>query len=73
MGCHFLLWVIFPTQGSNPSLLHLLHWQANSLPLLPPGNLTKAEKVGKKTPTHHLENTIYIQEDYGQYFKAVLT
>ena len=23
----------FPTQGSNPSLLHLLHWQAASLPL----------------------------------------
>ena len=29
-GCHFLLQVIFPTQGSNP---HLLHWQVNSLPL----------------------------------------
>ena len=24
MGCHFLLQGIFPTQGSNP---HLLHWQ----------------------------------------------
>ena len=23
---------IFPTQGSNPHLLHLLHWQAGSLP-----------------------------------------
>ena len=28
MGCHFLLQGIFPTQGSNPSLLH---WQADSL------------------------------------------
>ena len=28
MGCHFLLQGIFPTQGSNPSLLHLQHWQA---------------------------------------------
>ena len=27
---------IFPTQGSNPHLLHLLHWQAGSLPLVPP-------------------------------------
>ena len=27
-GCHFLLQGIFPTQGSNP---HLLHWQADSL------------------------------------------
>ena len=26
------LQTIFPTQGSNPSLLHLLHWQVNSLP-----------------------------------------
>ena len=24
---------IFPTQGSNLRLLHLLHWQADSLPL----------------------------------------
>ena len=29
-GCHFLLQVIFPIQGSNPHLLHLLHWQADS-------------------------------------------
>ena len=29
-GCHFLLQRIFLTQWSN---LHLLHWQANSLPL----------------------------------------
>ena len=35
-----LVWVaipfsrgIFPTQGSNPSLLQLLHWQVHSLPL----------------------------------------
>jgi len=33
----FLLQEIFPTQGPNPRLLHLLHWQAGSLPLLPPG------------------------------------
>ena len=25
-----------PTQGSNPHLLSLLHWQAGSLPLVPP-------------------------------------
>ena len=25
-SCHFLLQGIFPTQGSNPSLLHLMHW-----------------------------------------------
>ena len=27
----------FPTQGLNPCLLCLLHWQAGSLPLVPPG------------------------------------
>ena len=30
---HFLLQGIFQTQGSNPSLVCLLHWQAGSLPL----------------------------------------
>ena len=33
VGCHFLLQSIFQTQGSNPCLSHLLHWQADSLPL----------------------------------------
>ena len=28
---------IFPTQGLNLHLLHLLLWQAGSLPLAPPG------------------------------------
>ena len=28
---------IFPTQGSNPHLSHLRHWQVSSLPLAPPG------------------------------------
>ena len=35
MGCHFLLQRIFPTQGSNP---RLLHWQADSLTLSHQGN-----------------------------------
>ena len=34
VGCHFLLQGIFSTQGSNT---HLLHWQADSLLLEPPG------------------------------------
>ena len=37
VGCYFLLQGIFLTQGSNPWLLGLLHWQAGSLPLAPPG------------------------------------
>ena len=43
---HALLQGIFLTQGLNPHLLHLLHWQAGSLPLLPPG---KPSKVKNKT------------------------
>ena len=34
---HAFLQGIFPTQGSNAHLLFLLHWQAGSLPLPPPG------------------------------------
>ena len=37
VGCHALLQGIFLMQGSNPHLLYLLHWQAGSLPLGPPG------------------------------------
>ena len=38
--CYILLQGIFPTQGLNPYLLCLLHWQAGSLPLAPPGKPT---------------------------------
>ena len=38
MGCPALLQGIFLTQGLNPHLFHLLHWQSGSLPLAPPGN-----------------------------------
>ena len=37
MDCHALLQGIFLIQGSNLRLLCLLHWQAGSLPLAPPG------------------------------------
>ena len=32
VGCHALLQGVFPTQGLNPLLLLLLHWQAGSPP-----------------------------------------
>ena len=38
---HFLLQRIFPTQGSNPHLLCLLYWQADSLSLCHLGSLFK--------------------------------
>ena len=37
MNSHSLLQGIFPTQGLNPYLLCLLHWQVNSLPSEPAG------------------------------------
>ena len=37
LGCHAPLQGIFPTQGSDQCLLHLLHWQVGSLLLMPPG------------------------------------
>ena len=39
VGCRVLLQGIFLTQGLNPRLLRLLHWQAGSLPLAPPGKV----------------------------------
>ena len=38
VGCYSLLQGIFLTQGLNPRLLCLLHWQAHSLSSGPPGN-----------------------------------
>ena len=37
VGCHALLQGIFPTQGSNPRLLQLLHWAGRFFPIEPPG------------------------------------
>ena len=37
VGCRALLQGVFPTQGPNPRLSCLLHWQMGSLPLVPPG------------------------------------
>ena len=42
MGCHFLLQGLFPTRGMN---LRLLHWQADSLPVRPPGQPECMAKV----------------------------
>ena len=37
MGSHSLLQRIFPTLGLKLYLLHLLHWQTDFFPLVPPG------------------------------------
>ena len=53
VGCHALLQGIFLTQGSNRSLLHLLHRQVGSLPLVPPGKPASPSP----TPGHKLLRT----------------
>ena len=47
LGRHAFLHGIFPTQGLNLRLLHLLHWQVGSLPLVPPG---KPQNVSRAAP-----------------------
>ena len=53
VGCHDLLQGIFLTQGSNPSLLHLLHWHIGALLRAPPGKptTTQCSKI-QITPYH---------------------
>ena len=48
VGCHVLLQGILLTQGLNPCLLCLLHWQADSLPLSYLGSLMMMGVVIKK-------------------------
>ena len=45
VGCCAFLQGIFLTQGSNPYLLCLLHWQAGSLPLAPPGSYQGSPEI----------------------------
>ena len=57
-----LLQGIFPTQGLNPHLLCLLHWQECSLPLAPPGK----PGVGCVKPS----NCVWLY-DYGDKFGRI--
>ena len=45
VGRHALLQGIFPTQGLNLHLLCLLPWQWGSLPLVPPGKPSRAQRA----------------------------
>ena len=52
-GCHGHLQGIYLTQGSNLRLLHLLHWQVGSLPLVPPGKPWYTVALSKSHGCHH--------------------
>ena len=47
---------IFLTQGSNSSLLCLLHWQSGSLPLAPPGKPLNGKTLLKAVRNISFEN-----------------
>ena len=56
VGCHFLLQGMLLTQGSNPCLLCLLHWQEGSLPLEPPGKPMLSDKtIFRKSSSHYIQ------------------
>ena len=52
VDCHVLLQGIFPTQGSNPHLLCLVHWQAGSSSLASPGKPFQNCADHRKTTTN---------------------
>ena len=54
---------IFPTQGSNLHLLHLLHWQTNSLPL--------CHLKGSKILSSHANWPSTIDPAFSKYFMLV--
>ena len=56
----YLLQGIFPTQRWNLHLLCLLHWQVDSLPLVPPKEKSKHEMEVKNTKK--LEKIIHVED-----------
>ena len=69
VGCHFLLYGISPTQGSNPHLLGLLHWQVGSLPLAPPGK-PRAKDVLSPDEVGNLWKNIQVYSYFTQGFSG---
>ena len=65
---HSLLQGVFPTQGSNPQLLCLLHWQVGSLLLVTPGksllNLLFLKNVSYAKISHIKHYWLNIVDDW---------
>ena len=53
VGGYALLQGTFPTQGLNPHLLCLLHWQVGSLALAPRGKPLRHQQKSKGLPRRH--------------------
>ena len=67
VGCQALLQETFLSQGSNPHLLHLLHWQTRSLPLAPLGSPSALTSMLFATgaapvyiPTNSMQGSLYL-------------
>ena len=71
-SCHFLLQGIFPTQGLNWGLLHLLHWKVDSLPLSHLRNLLIATSVNNVNNAHdeRLDLWMYVNIRAWYWFKC---
>ena len=60
VDCHSLLQGIFQTQGSNPHLLRLLHWQVDFLPLAPPDPAITLLDLNPRDENFCLHKNLYI-------------
>ena len=58
VGCYALLQGILLTQGLDLRLLCLLHWQAGSLPLVPPGKPTYESQNSKSYQHPNIRTTL---------------
>ena len=59
VGCHALLQGMLPSQGLNPQLLCLLHWQGSALPLVPLGKLHCELELKGNDLGHDSETTFW--------------
>ena len=58
VGCHAPFQKFFPNHRSTPSFLHLLHWQADSLPL---SHMGSPSRVYMYPQTHQVVYIKYVQ------------
>ena len=77
VGCNFLFQGICPTQRLKSCLLHLLHWQASSLPLAPSGKpffMSIPSQFSSTSPppphrvNHYCDVLMFFQIDYIVFF-----
>ena len=71
VGCRALLQGIFLTQGSNLHLLHLLHWQADSLPLNHLGSLISCLVLLTLPPKYSLCIALFYSYNTGPWVRPL--